>query len=686
MTFLDRDPGRRRRRSTAPPTAASRTCRSAGCGSPATAGARPGTEALDVYSDLKTVYINHDPGARLSRARVRARRADPRPRAGSKRVPGKNVRALGGHPLLAYTIAAARRERRVRRGDRLDRLARRSRRSRGTTAPRCRSCGPETLAGDTSPDIEWVEHTLDELARGGPRVRAASRSCGRPARSGAPARSAAPGRSSRPRATASTRCARSRSARSIPGKMWVLDGERMRPLLPQADGRRAAGTHASTRRCREVYVQNASLEIAWTRVVAERRHDRRRRVVPFFTEGHEGFAINDPTTGCAPSACVDSGAARAARGRREPLTSDGVAMSDDAPLRPGCRARADPRGSTSTPSRARPRFADACRINTLYMIAARRLGPHRHQLQLASTCCLVAAPRGARASGDLYFSSKGHDAPALYAVLIGLGRLPFELLHRAAPARRAARASGRASTPRCRRTPARSAWASPRRKGFVLANRLAGRRGRRLRADRRRRAAGRPVLGVARRAPSTADLGEITVIVDHNKIQSDTWVDRGQRPRRPRGASSRRSAGRSRAATATTSARSRALCAPRADATGRPKVLIADTVKGTGVSFMEPHDLPREATRSTASTAARRRRASTTRGLDELRRTADRAPRSRSAPTPVRAGGGRAAARAGAPAQPQRLVPAYGEALVDAGRARPSASWRSTPTWSSTAA
>jgi N-acylneuraminate cytidylyltransferase len=29
-------------------------------------------------------------------------------RAGSKRVPAKNVRVLAGHPLIAYTIAAAR--------------------------------------------------------------------------------------------------------------------------------------------------------------------------------------------------------------------------------------------------------------------------------------------------------------------------------------------------------------------------------------------------------------------------------------------------------------------------------------------------------------------------------------------------------------------------------------------------
>ncbi|MDX1707152.1 MAG: acylneuraminate cytidylyltransferase family protein, partial [Desulfobacterales bacterium] len=28
-------------------------------------------------------------------------------RAGSKRVPDKNIRRLGGHPVIAYTIAAA---------------------------------------------------------------------------------------------------------------------------------------------------------------------------------------------------------------------------------------------------------------------------------------------------------------------------------------------------------------------------------------------------------------------------------------------------------------------------------------------------------------------------------------------------------------------------------------------------
>jgi CMP-N,N'-diacetyllegionaminic acid synthase len=42
-----------------------------------------------------------------------------------------------------------------------------------------------------------------------------------------------------------------------------------------------------------VYVQNASLEIAWTRVVRERRTIAGDVLVPFLTEGYEGFDIND---------------------------------------------------------------------------------------------------------------------------------------------------------------------------------------------------------------------------------------------------------------------------------------------------------------------------------------------------------------------------------------------------------
>jgi N-acylneuraminate cytidylyltransferase len=41
-----------------------------------------------------------------------------------------------------------------------------------------------------------------------------------------------------------------------------------------------------------VYVQNSSLEIAWTRVVHETNSREGRVLAPFLTEGFEGFAID----------------------------------------------------------------------------------------------------------------------------------------------------------------------------------------------------------------------------------------------------------------------------------------------------------------------------------------------------------------------------------------------------------
>ena len=75
-------------------------------------------------------------------------------RQGSKRVPGKNVRPLDGHPLLAYTIAAA-----LESGvfgsvivstdsEEVAAIARHY----GAEVPFLR---PAVFAGDMSPDIEW---------------------------------------------------------------------------------------------------------------------------------------------------------------------------------------------------------------------------------------------------------------------------------------------------------------------------------------------------------------------------------------------------------------------------------------------------------------------------------------------------------------------------------------------------
>jgi len=42
----------------------------------------------------------------------------------------------------------------------------------------------------------------------------------------------------------------------------------------------------------EIYVQNASLEIAWTKVVRDSRSIAGETVIPFVSEGMDGFDIN----------------------------------------------------------------------------------------------------------------------------------------------------------------------------------------------------------------------------------------------------------------------------------------------------------------------------------------------------------------------------------------------------------
>lgn len=56
-----------------------------------------------------------------------------------------------------------------------------------------------------------------------------------------------------------------------PGKMWVLQGKRMSPLLPFSTMEQP--WHSTPYQALpEVYVQNASLEIAWTRVIFEKQN------------------------------------------------------------------------------------------------------------------------------------------------------------------------------------------------------------------------------------------------------------------------------------------------------------------------------------------------------------------------------------------------------------------------------
>src|SRR5689334_10197375 len=218
-------------------------------------------------------------------------------RHGSKRVPGKNTRVLKGHPTLAYTIAPA-----IESGvfdavivstdsEEVAAVARRY----GAEVPFLR---PAAFATDTSPDIEWLEHTLEEL-----RARGRTWDCFSLLRPTSPFRTAETIRRAWTRFTAQQGVDSLRAVEKCaqhPGKMWIVRGDRMSPLLPfsmtRSDGGRDVEQpwHSTPYQALPpVYVQNASLEIAWTRVVRDRRTIAGEVLVPFLTEGYEGFDIND---------------------------------------------------------------------------------------------------------------------------------------------------------------------------------------------------------------------------------------------------------------------------------------------------------------------------------------------------------------------------------------------------------
>jgi CMP-N,N'-diacetyllegionaminic acid synthase len=227
-------------------------------------------------------------------------------RQGSKRVPGKNVRVVNGHPMLAYTIAPALESGIFERvivstdSEEIAAIAQRY----GAEVPFLR---PAQFAGDTSPDIEWLEHLLKELQRQG-----LSWDCFSLLRPTSPFRSVEMiqrawrlfiSQQGVDSLRAVEKCAQH------PGKMWIVRGERMFPLLPFGPAEQP--WHSTPYQALPpVYVQNASLEIAWTRVVFERRTIAGDVIVPFVTEGYEGFDINDQNDWMIAERLIAEGHAR----------------------------------------------------------------------------------------------------------------------------------------------------------------------------------------------------------------------------------------------------------------------------------------------------------------------------------------------------------------------------------------
>ncbi|HEY5871990.1 MAG TPA: acylneuraminate cytidylyltransferase family protein [Gaiellaceae bacterium] len=225
-------------------------------------------------------------------------------RAGSERVPQKNVRLLAGHPLLAYAIATALQSETFERvvvstdSEEIADVAR----WYGADVPFLR---PAEYATSTSPDIEWLAYTLEQLDERY-EVFALIRATN-------PFRGPETVRRGLEQLLATSEADSLRAVELVkqhPGKMWLLadDGRTMSPLLDQShlDVAWHAGQYQALP---HVYVQNSALEIAWTRAVTEHGTREGEVIAPFLTQGLEGFNVDDEEDWRRAEQLVASGAA-----------------------------------------------------------------------------------------------------------------------------------------------------------------------------------------------------------------------------------------------------------------------------------------------------------------------------------------------------------------------------------------
>lgn len=249
-------------------------------------------------------------------------------RSGSKRVLDKNIHPLAGHPLIGYTIAAALESSLFSNvivstdSEAIAKVAEHY----SAEVPFLR---PAKLAVDLSPDIEWVEYTLGELGARGQEF-----DCFSILRPTSPFRTAETIRRAWQQFLSAKGIDSLRAVercRQHPGKMWVLRGDCITPLLPLGPPNRP--WHSMPYQALpEVYVQNASLEIAWSRVVFGEGTISGSAVAPFLTRGYEGFDINDDEDFILAEELIRRGQVRTTRVARPPFGS-----SKDPPIGVGGR-------------------------------------------------------------------------------------------------------------------------------------------------------------------------------------------------------------------------------------------------------------------------------------------------------------------------------------------------------------
>lgn len=211
-------------------------------------------------------------------------------RSGSKRIKDKNIYEVDGHPLLAYTICAARQtsifSKIILVTDSIyySEIGLKY----GATSDYLR---PKNISTEHSSDIEWLSWCVDQYGLGTD-VRIFVLRPTSPLRQAETIVRAAN--------TFSTAGSKYHSLRALspatqhPAKMWTIRDETALPILPYSDGSGVPWHNLQKPSLPKVYIQNASLEIIDVENITTHGSLSGSRIMPFISEGYEGFDINEP--------------------------------------------------------------------------------------------------------------------------------------------------------------------------------------------------------------------------------------------------------------------------------------------------------------------------------------------------------------------------------------------------------
>lgn len=212
-------------------------------------------------------------------------------RGGSIRIPKKNIKKLGGHPLIYYTIQAAKKSRYVNRiivstdDEEIARIAKKY----GAEVPFYR---PKEISKEDSTELEAFEHALNWLKNNEGYVPdlIVKLFPTSPFRTAESVDKAIMLMIANPKAD-SVRSVRPCSEH--PYKMWVIKNDRLRSFVSLDQKPREAHT-LSYQVLPRVYVQNAAIDVTKPSNIWKKKSITGTEIIPFVMDEIESIDVNTP--------------------------------------------------------------------------------------------------------------------------------------------------------------------------------------------------------------------------------------------------------------------------------------------------------------------------------------------------------------------------------------------------------